>query len=403
MSLTPLLDALEEILATATGLPETEVVPLEAAVYRYCAIEVKSLIAVPPADNSAMDGYAVRSLETPAELPVSQRIPAGQPPEFLKSGTAARVFTGAEIPPGADSVVIQEKVKETLNGVKIPAVSAGENIRRRGQDIREGDEIIPKGRCLLPQDLGLLASVGQDQVAVFRPIRVALLTTGNELRDPGVGTLEPGEIFNSNRVGLAAQIRLLGMSLLDLGNIPDDARLTGRALKDAASRADCVITVGGVSAGEEDHVRREIERLGKLVFWKLAIKPGKPIAFGKIEETPVFGLPGNPVSSWITFALIVKPWLLKRQGGRLSPPPRFPVRSEFEISKASIREEFLRVYLRGSGETMRAVRTGSQSSGVLSSLGKADGLAIIPAGEIVRKGDWLEVIPMQALLAANYA
>ena len=399
MALTPLSDALATLLAQVDLTPGTERVSLEAASGRYAAEAVHSTLSVPPADNSAMDGYAVRTGDLPAVQRVSQRIPAGSAPSALEPGTAARIFTGAEIPEGADAVVLQEDAEQVDEGVRLPEARGGQHIRRRGGDIQPGQQLVAAGRYLRPQDIGLLASVGFDAVQVFQPLTVAILTTGDELREPGSGDLVSGEIYNSNRFSLAAQIRALGMNVLDMGNLPDQPERIGDALERAAADADCVLTAGGVSVGEEDHVRGQIESRGKLNIWKLAIKPGKPLAFGEVRGTPVFGLPGNPVSSWITFALVAKPWLIKRQGGIVSAASRFPVRSGFELTRPAAREEFVRVKLAGSGTAMRATLTGSQSSGVLSSLSEADGVAVIPPGKTVAEGDWLDIMPISALLS----
>ena len=397
MALTPLPEALERILATAVADPEREQVSLAAAMDRYCAEAVRADIAVPPADNSAMDGYAVASGDVPGSLFVSQRAPAGSVPVPLAAGTAARIFTGAEIPAGADAVILQEDATVESDRVSLPAARSGQHIRRRGDDIQPGDQLVARGQRLRPQDIGLLASVGIDTVWVFAPLSVAVLTTGDELREPGSGELGPGQIFNSNRLSLAAQIRSLGMNVVDMGNLPDDPGKIGEALERAAKAADCIVTAGGVSVGEEDHVRGQIEERGVLDVWKLAIKPGKPLAFGQVCGTPIFGLPGNPVSAFVTFALVAKPWLIKRQGGSAAPTPRFPVKAGFSLPRPGTREEFLRVKLSGSGEAMRANLTGSQSSAVLTSLSEADAVAMIVPGKTVAEGDWLEVIPLSAL------
>ena len=397
MALTPLPEALERILATAVADPEREQVSLTAALDRYCAEAVHADIAVPPADNSAMDGYAVASGDVPGTLLVSQRAPAGSVPVPLAAGTAARIFTGAEIPAGADAVILQEDATVESDRVSLPAARSGQHIRRRGDDIQPGDQLVARGQRLRPQDIGLLASVGIDSVWVFAPLSVAVLTTGDELREPGSGELAQGQIFNSNRLSLAAQIRSLGMNVLDMGNLPDDPGKIGEALERAAKAADCIVTAGGVSVGEEDHVRGQIEERGVLDVWKLAIKPGKPLAFGRVCGTPIFGLPGNPVSAFVTFALVAKPWLIGRQGGSVTPSPRFPVKAGFALPRPGTREEFLRVKLSGSGEAMRANLSGSQSSAVLTSLSEADAVAVIAPGKTVAEGDWLEVIPLAAL------
>ena len=397
MALTPLSDALERILATVECQPDWEMVALEAAPNRYCAEAINATLSVPPADNSAMDGYAVASHNVPGTLAISQRVPAGHAPLPLEAGTAARIFTGAEIPAGADTVILQEDAEAGEGQVSLPAAQPGQHIRRQGNDIQPGDELVAAGQRLTPQDIGLLASVGLDVVPVFQSLRVAVLTTGDELREPGSGDLEPGQIFNSNRFTLAAQIRALGMTVIDCGNLPDDPYQIGEALEGAAADADCIVSAGGVSVGEEDHVKSQIEQRGALDLWKLAIKPGKPLAFGHVAGTPVFGLPGNPVSAFITFALVAKPWLIKRQGGRLLPALRFPVRAAFSITRPGTREEFLRVRLAGSGEALRAALTGSQSSGVMTSLSEADGVAVIAPGATVAEGDWVEVMLLSTL------
>jgi len=397
MALTPLSDALERILATVECQPDWEMVGLEAAPNRYCADAIKATLSVPPADNSAMDGYAVASHNVPGTLAISQRVPAGHAPLPLEAGTAARIFTGAEIPAGADTVILQEYAEAGEGQVSLPAAQPGQHIRRQGNDIQPGEELVAAGQQLTPQDIGLLASVGLNVVPVFQSLSVAVLTTGDELREPGSGDLDPGQIFNSNRFTLAAQIRALGMTVIDYGNLPDDPDQIAEALERAAAEADCIVSAGGVSVGEEDHVKSQIEQRGALDLWKLAIKPGKPLAFGHVAGTPIFGLPGNPVSAFITFALVAKPWLIKRQGGRLLPAKRFPVRAAFSITRPGTREEFLRVRLAGSGEAMRAALTGSQSSGVMTSLSEADGVAVIAPGTIVAEGDWLEVMLLSTL------
>lgn len=401
MALTALSEAMATILGSCTMTPDSEEVSLDQALSRFCAQSVSAGMAVPPADNSAMDGYAVCSRDVPAVLTVSQRIPAGSVSQPLEKGTAARIFTGAEMPVGADAVVLQEDTEETDHGIRLPAAQVGQHIRRRGNDIQPEDQLIAAGQFLRPQDIGLLASVGINRIAVFRPLTVAIVTTGDELRDPGSGDLQPGQIFNSNRFSLGAQIRALGMTVVDLGNVPDDPAQIGNMLERAAAVADCIVTAGGVSVGEEDHVRSQIEARGDLALWKLAIKPGKPLAFGTVKGTPIFGLPGNPVSAWITFALVAKPWLIKRQGGATRAAFRFPVQAAFTAARAGSREEFLRVSLTGQGETMRASAIINQSSGVLSGLSEADAVAVIPAGTTVSPGDVLEVIPLSALLEAG--
>jgi molybdopterin molybdotransferase len=397
-SLLPVTEALARVLAQARPVEETVELPLAEALGCTLAEEVVSPLAVPGDDNSAMDGYALRAAEATRELPVSQRIPAGSVGDFLQPGTAARIFTGAAIPPGADAVVMQENCELKGDRVSISGpVEVGQNIRPRGQDIGEGETVLPAGRMLRPQDLGLLASVGRSAVTVYRPLRVAALSTGDELREPGSGDLQPGQLYNSNRYTLAGLLRALNMEFIDGGIVPDDPETTAGALQAAAERADVVITSGGVSVGEEDHVKNQVERLGRLDLWKLAIKPGKPLAFGRIGETPFIGLPGNPTSVFVTFCMVARPFLLKMQGVSEVGPPSLQARAGFAVGKAGGRQEYLRVTLQNSGDGLIASRFANQSSGVLSSVSHSNGLAVIPAGITVEEGDLVEVLLLDLL------
>lgn len=399
MSLTPLPIAMKQLFARLPPSPAVEQVGWRSADARVAAADVVSPIAVPPADNSAMDGYAVRAVDLPGELPVALRITAGAPPGNLPPGSAARIFTGAVIPNGADTVVMQEDALALGDRVSIlGCISPGAHIRRRGADINVGDLLLRRGERITPQAIGVLASVGIDQISVYRRLRVAVLSTGDELVDPGAGkTLAPWEIFNSNRAQLCAQISALGYEVLDLGSLPDDPERIGSALERAATEADCLISTGGVSVGEADYVREQIEARGELSLWKLAIKPGKPLAFGHISETPVFGLPGNPVSAWATFLLVVKPWLAAAQGAEAAAPRAVQARAAFSIKQPGSRQEYLRVMLDGEGASLTAQLAGSQSSGVLTSVIRANGLAVIPIGATVAQGDVIEVLLLESL------
>ena len=396
--LLPVAEALARILAHAGPQPPVIEVPLLDALGRVLAESVVSPIDVPGADNSAMDGYALRLGDASQALPVSQRIPAGTVGSPLTRGTAARIFTGAAIPPGADAVVMQEDCSEVAGVVTVSGdVSAGQNIRPRGQDIAAGETTLNKGRVLRPQDLGLLASVGCAKVKVFRPLRVAALSTGDELVEPGNSQLAEGEIYNSNRYTLAGLLRNLNMEMIDCGIVADNPEATSRALRDAASRADCVITTGGVSVGEEDHVKSQVEQLGHLRLWKLAIKPGKPLAFGSIGETPFIGLPGNPTSVFVTFCLIARPFLLKLQGAVEADPPRLEARAAFSVEKPGIRQDYLRVTLENTEQGLQALIFPNQSSGVLSSVSHSNALAVVPPGTTVFKGDKVEILLLDSL------
>jgi molybdopterin molybdotransferase len=375
-----------------------ECIKLQDCLGRVLSEDVVAGRDVPPFDNSAMDGYAFRYRDLPGPVSVAQRIPAGCSADALEPGTAARIFTGGVLPLGADTVVMQENALEQVGVVTVTELpKAGANIRRRGSDIGIGDTVLRAGQLLMPQDLGLAASVGRHELSVYRPLRVAVITTGDELVDPG---REPQtwQIFNSNGTQLCSQIRMLGMEPLHYPNVPDDPKLTGEALGSAAKSADCIITSGGVSVGEEDHVRAQIEQRGTLNLWKLALKPGKPFAFGVVDGCPVFGLPGNPVSSWITFGLLVKSWLLAAQGARVPELRLIKAEAAFSRPHPGTREEYLRVVLNNQPVPV-ATLSGDQSSGVLSSAGRASALAVIPAGMTLSEGDALDVILVSDFLS----
>lgn len=392
--LLPLDDALATMLAAAPEPPSVEVLPLPALRHRVLAEDVHASLAVPPEDNSAMDGYALRAEDLGAgPLPVSQRIPAGSAPQPLRPGTAARIFTGAPVPPGANAVVMQENTHlagdESI--VVTSGVSPGENIRRRGQDIAEGTVILRRGQRLRAADLGLLASLGMGQASVYRPLRVALLCTGSELVPPGSGSLRPGQIYDSNRYMLTGLLEALGMQVWDPGIVPDSPVAVSEALEEGAARADCVLASGGVSVGEEDHVRTQVEALGELLLWRLAIKPGKPLAFGRVRGAPFIGLPGNPTSSFVTFCLLARPFLQRCQGELPRPLPALRARADFFVERPGIRRDFRRVRVELRDGEWWAVSAGNQSSGVLSVVSEADALAVVPEHAAVAKGDWLEV------------
>jgi molybdopterin molybdotransferase len=397
-ALLPVEEALAQILSSARPVQDVAELPLLDALGLVLARDAVSPIDVPGDDNSAMDGYALRVSEAGQALPVSQRIPAGAVGSALTPGTAARIFTGAPVPPGADAVVMQEKCTELDGVVSVSGtVCAGQNIRPRGQDIAGGETVLQKGRILRPQDIGLLASIGRGAACVYRPLRVAVLSTGDELVEPGSGELRSGQLYNSNRYTLAGLLRSLNLEFIDGGIVADDADSTARALRDAASRADCVITSGGVSVGDEDHVKSQVERLGQLDLWKLAIKPGKPLAFGRIGDTPFIGLPGNPTSVFVTFCLIARPFLLKMQGVTEAEPPRLQARANFTVDKPGGRQDYMRVTLVNTSEGLQATKFSNQSSGVLSSVSHSNAMAVIPPGTTVEQGDWVEVILLDAL------
>ncbi|TQV84702.1 molybdopterin molybdotransferase MoeA [Exilibacterium tricleocarpae] len=391
--------ARQKILAALPApLSETETLPLQECPGRVLAEPQNAGVDVPPADNSAMDGYAVDTASLTAGeetwLPVSQRLPAGIAPQPLQPHTAARIFTGAEIPPNANAVVMQEKCETDGEQVRLPAdVAPQQNIRLRGQDIHSGQQILAAGQLLQPQDIGLLASVGIAEVNVLRRLRIAVISTGDELVNPGQ-PLAPGQIYNSNRFQLSALLQKLNMQTVDLGNIADDPASTRAALIAAAAQADCILTTGGVSVGEEDYVKQAVADLGRLELWRLALKPGKPLAFGDVQGTPVFGLPGNPVSTFVTFMIFVRPYLLQMQGLDYQEPRPEQRRINFAVTKASFRQEYKRVRINDAG-TLDAYA--NQSSGVLSSIAWANAFAVIPPDTTLAPGDEVATLPFASL------
>lgn len=386
--------ALAHLLGAARPLAETatETLAADEALGRILARPVVSLVDVPPLDNAAMDGYALRLADwSPAvPLPVSQRIPAGSLGTPLVAGTAARIFTGAPIPPGADTVVMQEDTEVVGEAVRIPrSPEAGSHIRRAGEDIRAGQTVLAPGTRLGPGQLGVAASAGATALTVYRRLKVAVFFTGDELVMPGQ-PLPPGRIYNSNRATLRALLARLGVEVVDLGQVPDRLEATVAVLEQAAREADVVITTGGVSVGEEDHVKAAVERLGRLDMWKVAMKPGKPLAYGRVGDTDFVGLPGNPVSAFVVFTLFVAPFLLARMGAAPADPVAFTVPAAFAWPKPGKRREFLRARLDGG----QAVIYPSQSSGVLTSVAWAQGLVDVPVGATVAPGDPVRFMPL---------
>ena len=399
-------EALDVLLQSARPLDEIEHLSTLEATGRVLAADQQSQLDVPPMDNTQMDGYAVRASDCvsgSATLTVSQRIPAGHVGTALTPGTAARIFTGALIPPGADAVVMQEQCSfdEASGQVTVQhAPRSGEWVRRRGEDIRAGSVILTRGTRLRAQELGLAASVGLAHVPVYRRLRVGVFFTGDELAMPGE-PLKPGAIYNSNRFMLRGLLQQLGCEIVDLGNVPDSREATRAALREAAAGNDLIITSGGVSVGEEDHVKPAVEAEGKLNLWQIAIKPGKPLAFGEVRrdgtQGPAFfiGLPGNPVSSFITFLIFVRPFIHALQGARIKPPKRYPMRADFEWVKPDRRNEFLRVQINDDGGVSLFP---NQGSAVLTSTVWGDGIVDNPPGQAIKAGDTVHFIPFSELL-----
>lgn len=386
--------ALENLLQAAVAPAAQERVPTHQAWGRVLAQPVCSALNVPPADNSAMDGYALRTgdLAVTNNMLVSQRIPAGSHPAALEAGTVARIFTGALIPAGADAVVMQENCTQDGERVRIDqAPKPGENIRRAGEDIALGAVVLPAGTSLGAAHMGLLASIGVAEIDVYARLRVAMFFTGDELVMPGQ-PLNAGQIYNSNRYVLQGLLTQLGCQVSDLGIVPDDLAATRAALRQAAEGHDLVLTCGGVSVGEEDHVKAAVQAEGALDTWKIAIKPGKPFAFGRVGETPFIGLPGNPVSSYVTFLILARPYLRKRQGVAQVADVALNLRADFAWPKASPVREFLRVRRNATGGLDLFPK---QGSGVLSSCAWADGLVSNPPGQRIQAGDWVSYIPLE--------
>ncbi len=411
--------ALQTLLQAVRPLQEIEQVSTLAANGRVLALAQNSGLYVPPMDNTQMDGYAVRAADCEsgcARLKVSQRIPAGVIGEPLQAGTAARIFTGAFIPVGADAVVMQEQceVEKLVDSdgehtfVTIHhQVQPGEWIRRQGEDIHKGAEILSAGTRLRPQELGLAASVGLATLPVLRALRVAVFFTGDELTMPGEA-LKEGSIYNSNRFLLTGLLQNLGCYITDYGIVPDNLAATRATLREAAQEHDLIITSGGVSVGEEDHIRPAVEAEGHINMWQIAVKPGKPLAFGEVRrataqeqgseytDTAFFlGLPGNPVSSFVTFLLFVRPFILRMQGIQNITPMSYAMRADFEWKKADKRNEFLRAKINSQGGLTIFP---NQSSGVLTSTVWGDGLIDLAAGQTITQGDMVKFIPFSGLL-----
>jgi len=400
--------ALEYLLSHAVVVSESEMVNTQAALGRVLAGDVKSLVDVPPLDNTSMDGYAVRAIDTQnpgSTLRIAQRIPAGSVGTQLESGTAARIFTGAPVPPGADAVVMQEDCTtdgETNQVTVNIATASGQWIRRRGEDLTTGKTCLTAGTFLRPQELGVAASAGLTHLNVKRRVKVAAFFTGDELALPGE-PLKPGGIYNSNRDTLLACLKSLGCDTTDLGIVPDRLEATREALRKASKDHDLIITSGGVSVGEEDHIKPAVTAEGRLDLWQIAIKPGKPLAFGAVRrseepkdgEAWFIGLPGNPVSSFVTFLLFVRPFILKLQGREARQPQSYPMRADFDWLKADRRNEFLRVKMNEQGGLDLF---SNQSSGVLTSASWGDGLVDCPPNQPIQAGDLVKYIPFDALL-----
>lgn len=400
MNRPPLLtveEALERLLALARPLTDVEQLPTLEASGRVLAQPQRSSLDVPPLDNSSMDGYALRLADVAApntRLKVSQRIAAGSIGAPLAPGTAARIFTGAPIPAGADAVVIQEHCSAEGEFVVVNQLPAsGEWIRRAACDIRAGETIIPAGIRLRPQDTGLAASVGIASLPVYRKVRMALFFTGDELVMPG-DTLAPGRIYNSNRFTVNGLARVFGCEVRDFGAVPDNLEATRELLRRAAADADIIVTTGGVSVGEADFVKPAVEAEGELLMWRIAIKPGRPLAFGRVGGASFIGLPGNPVSAFVTFVVMLRPFLLKTQGIAEVMPRALDARADFDWAEPDARREYLRVKWNLNGGLDLYP---TQDSAVLMSTAWADGLVDNPPKQAIRRGDRVRYLPFSEL------
>ena len=401
-------EALDFLLAGAVAVTETETLPMLEANGRVLALAQQSTLDVPPMDNTSMDGYAVRAADCAsgnAVLEVAQRIPAGHVGQPLKAGTAARIFTGAMVPEGADAVVMQEVCTARKDGERDVvtinhAPASGEWIRRAGEDIRAGSTILEAGTRLRAQELGLAASVGLAQLPVVRKLRVAVFFTGDELAMPG-DELKPGAIYNSNKFTLRGLLENLHCDITDFGIVPDTLAATRETLRRAAEEHDLIITSGGVSVGEEDHIKPALEAEGRVNMWQIAVKPGKPLAFGEVNRAThagrafFLGLPGNPVSSFVTFLLFVRPFILRLQGVQNVAPKAVTLRADFALPKGDRRNEFLRARINAQGGLELFP---NQSSGVLTSTVWGDGLIDNPPNNPIAPGDLVRFLPFGDLM-----
>lgn len=383
--------AIGQLIASAKTTDAIESLPVTQSHGRVLAEDIIATTNVPPADNSAMDGYAfcyADALKNNFQLPLSQRIPAGVAPKALNPETVARIFTGAEIPSGADTVAMQENCTEQDGAVTIGgSVTAAANIRLKGQDIQSGETILRAGTKLRAQEMGLLSSIGVKTLRVFKPLKIAIFSTGDELVEPGED-LQSGQIYNSNRATLTGLIESLGMSPIDLGTVPDSLEATQSVLKKAAAQGDIIISAGGVSVGDEDYVKSAVAKLGSIDFWRVAIKPGKPLAFGQIDNTPFIGLPGNPASVFVTFMILARPFLLASQGLSRALPQPLKAIAQFD-KPGEKREVYLRAKLTESGVQIYP----NQSSGVLSSACWGELFVVQQSGQSIEIGDLVDVLP----------
>ena len=397
-------EALEFLLDASTATEKKESVSLDNSLSRILASDIHSTINVPGFDNSAMDGYAIalndnQLLEKNLSFDIVDRIPAGSTGNELSKGCAARIFTGAPIPKGANTVIMQEECEVSDDEAQITitrTIKLNENIRPTGNDILENDVILSSGKQIQPQDISLASSVGVGELTVYKKIKVGVFFTGDELVEPGI-PLSSGQINNSNRYALVALLEQVGCEVINLGNIEDKFSATCDALESLESQCDLIMTTGGVSVGEEDHVKPAVESLGEINLWKIRMKPGKPLAYGKVKQTPFIGLPGNPVSSFVTFCIFSLPFIKKMQGNNNYQSKIIKVKANFECKRAKPRREYARARIDHSESTPVANLYPKQGSDVMSSIVWADGLVEIPENKTVELGELLNYYPLSEL------
>lgn len=400
--LMPVEDAIAHLLDQVPPPPAAQMIALEQAMGRVLAADIHSPLNLPAWDNSAMDGYALRAADLPADggyLPVGGRIAAGdQGTTPLPAGQAVQIFTGAPLPPGADTVVAQERCKVEGPRVWFAPVTLGDHVRKEGEEVRRGDLLFSAGKRLRAQEIGLLAGAGVAQVKVYRPLRVCLLSSGNELREPGE-SLAPGQIYNSNRYCLAALLKGWGVEVHDYGVMVDELAASRHALSLASSECDLLLSSGGVSVGEEDHLKQAIKELGSVDFWRLAIQPGKPLAFGEVGGKPWIGMPGNPSAALITALVVVRPFLLRAQGMTDVLPTPVAVPAGFDWLQPNKRRQYLRARLTAdAGGALQVELHPQQSSAMLTAACWADGLAVIEREQLVHKHDRVMFLPFAGLM-----
>nr|ACX30497.1 molybdopterin biosynthesis protein MoeA [uncultured Candidatus Thioglobus sp.] len=399
-------EALEILTNSASSNSKTHLVALDDALDQILAADISSNINVPGFDNSAMDGYAINLKDEQVnalggvKFEISDRIPAGSIGRLLEPGYAARIFTGAPVPDGANTIIMQEECELIENDLKIEIyrpISLNENIRPKGNDIKSGKVILKVGTKLRAQDIALAASVGAGEIKVFQKIKVGVFFTGDELIEPG-NALKDGQIYNSNRYALVAMLKNLNCEIINLNNVEDTLDATVNALESLKEKCDLIMTTGGVSVGEEDHVKPAVQQLGELNLWRIKMKPGKPLAFGRVGDTAFIGLPGNPVSAMVTFLLFARPFIKKIQGASHYLNTTIKVEANFDWHRSKPRREFVRARLDHTTTPARANQYPKQGSEVLSSMVWADGLIEIPEKTTFKQGEILNFYPLSEMM-----